>query len=174
MASRLQSAKYIYSQYLSSFASTPVTFSSEPREPSARKIIQQFRRNMESCSPNLFDEISLIVFETLEKHYDGTFLDPDDVVWSGPSGKSRNANFVNSAFGQMLVKDQGTSFLIVTYIIAERIVLTYQQYQRIAERVLALEAQLALHHRQQISKIMETYHLDLILKMRDLKTVSFC
>lgn len=99
----------MYNQYLSTAAQFPVHFSSEPRTPSPKQVIYKFRQLIEEPEPRLFDDLYLLTLESLEKHFNATFVNPEDAIWTGPTEKV--VSFEESIFHQMMVRDQSEILL---------------------------------------------------------------
>ena len=146
--SKIQHAKQLYSLYLSSDARLPIEFSSEPRAPSIQTILSHFKSSLDSLRSDFVHQLNLLVNETLEKHYFGTFVFPQDIIWMGNSETSKeNLGFKGSAFAQMLKKDMESSHL------------NHFQYQIIHDRFLSLSGNLDSLQTQHLYKFIEYYEL---------------
>jgi hypothetical protein len=104
-AIRLKHSKQLFTNYLNDGTSTMVKFSAEPRLPSPAKVVQHLKQSLNNFAPSLFNDLHFLVYETLAKHYNGTFVDSHEVVYSGPVVK--RIHFKDSVFFQMYEKDKG-------------------------------------------------------------------
>ena len=102
---RPQIAKNIISQYLTLTSTEIVQFSADPRSLTPAQIIKQLKHSLNNASPSLFNDLHLLVYETLAKHYHGSFVDYSEAVFSGPVIK--RTKFQESVFYQMYHKDKG-------------------------------------------------------------------
>lgn len=100
--------KHIYTEYLTHTSPAVVMFSAEPRSPSPEKVIQVLQNSLNNSSPSLMNDLFFLVYETLAKHYHGTFVNSDQVVYSGPV--VNKTVFKDSVFWQMYEKDKSILF----------------------------------------------------------------
>ena len=82
-----------------------ITFSAEQRSPSHSQIIHDIKNSINNPAPSIFNSLHLLLYETLLKHYDGTFLDANQVIYCGPTAK--RVKFTDSVFFQMYQSDKG-------------------------------------------------------------------